>query len=837
MPHAEDAVDWDRPPTGLDTIAAELRGMREAAGSPSYEEIGRRVIELQAARGVPEHRRQGLAKTTVWASFQQGRRRLDAAAVADIAAVLGLPEQLREPWAQRVRLARSATDGAAVAVVRHEPPAPVPSFTGRQDALARTTAALAVPTRLWLTGMGGAGKTQLALKTLADLRAEAVFLDLRGKGAGALPVDPDAAQRAVLRQLDVDETTARTPQERATLIRHTLASRRAVLLLDDASGVDQVDRIVGQDPACAVLVTSRARPGDSPWTVIEVDGLDAQETATLLATLSAGSVVDGSEAERLIEATGGLPLAVALVGARLATHPTWTLAEHIDLMAERVATARVDDDIRASLALSYTALDADATLLLRAFADLPVAELDADAAAAVLDGDRDRARKAIAELVDASVAVRRDDRHIGLHALVRAFGRERAEETDPPRLRSATFGRVARTAAERTWAAYATLARATGDRARSTAFVYPEQDWSEDEARAWLRRELPSLLALAHAAPDRGHPELLFRLSEGLSWWMTVAGYVSEAVRLHEAAMDTAILVGDDLAAGKASGDAGQLLLFGDDLDTAQEYFDRAMSFADESSSHPDPRFVGLLLNQSAMIDRRQGRPEVAKEKLERATRIHEELDDKVVLTVDLLNLSITLHTLGLFDEEEAVIARGLRIAEEIGHRLFEANLRVNQSTMLIRQGLVDQAVETTRIAKRLGEELEYEHILVYADSHLGVALGTRGDLDEAVEVLEASLERARAMAQAMITADTLIIAAPWIARAGDADRARDMLREAEELLPFTEHMLHGQILHERSKLADDAGDRDALRRAAVERFDQAGCYLADEVRAELAAG
>lgn len=37
---------------------------------------------------------------------------------------------------------------------------------------------------------------------------------------------------------------------------------------------------------------------------------------------------------------------------------------------------------------------------------------------------------------------------------------------------------------------------------------------------AWLTANLDTLLSVAHAAPERGEAELLFRISDGLSWWL-----------------------------------------------------------------------------------------------------------------------------------------------------------------------------------------------------------------------------------------------------------------------------------------------------------------------------
>src|SRR5690625_2195855 len=130
------ATDWPTPPASLDQIARELRALQTADGAPSFAEIGRRIASQRGSRGVPEHERR-IPLTTIYRCFQDGRLRIDTDAVIEIALALGLPPSLRQRWAARLRLARAASDGAAVASVRDDVPAPVPYFTGRTAELAR----------------------------------------------------------------------------------------------------------------------------------------------------------------------------------------------------------------------------------------------------------------------------------------------------------------------------------------------------------------------------------------------------------------------------------------------------------------------------------------------------------------------------------------------------------------------------------------------------------------------------------------------------------------------------------------------------------------------------
>lgn len=804
----DDAIDWGMPPAGLDTIAADLRALRAAAGEPSYTEIGRRIAEQRAARGVPHHERR-MPRSTLYDCFRDGRRRMSSDTVTEIALALGLPDKLRPRWAARLRLARSAQDSATIAAVRDDVPAPVPYFAGRSEELATLAEVAARSGAAWISGMAGVGKTQLALRLAQGLttnRTPALFLDLRGHHAESSPVEPAAAQRAILRRLDVEESE--DAGERRSRMLRALGESGRVLVLDDAAGPAQVTDILGPDPSVPVVVTSRApAPAGTRWAAVQLGGLTGPEISQLLqAAASLPTAPTHREVAHLAQVTGGLPLAVALLGGRLASHPDWTLEEHIDLLAGRLASAHLDQELRAELDLSYADLTAPAARLLRSFADLPVAELDPATAAVLLESTQEQAGEVIGQLVGASLAVRRGADRITLHSLVRAFGRERAEETEPPRIRAASFARVGQFLAEQVWAAYATVAHAMDDAPRRTAFDYPILDWTSEQADAWLRAQLPSLLALAHAAPDRGHPELLFRLSEGLSWWLNLTGHMTDALRLHEAAADLAAEVGDADALAMASLDAGQLLVTSAHPDEAQEHFQRAMRLVADAGQLSDPGIAGVIDNMSAVIDYRHGRIAQACASLRRAITIHEARDEHVRLMSALINLGVALHTVGDFDQEREAIERALATARAHGHGLFEANALVNRAELHLETAALDQAVRDADDGARLARDLGVPFLVAAGEGTAAEALRRQGDLDSAGERVERAMGAARQTGSGITLTGVLLVAAAVAADRGRPDSARAQLDEAEPMLAEDgDHVLRGRLCQLRGELSSGA--------------------------------
>jgi Mrp family chromosome partitioning ATPase len=192
--------------------------------------------------------------------------------------------------ARRLDLFREATisgDAAGMAVHRRTParrampdalsalPAPSPAFVGRGremhtvlsllDPAGPDTAVLPVPVAI--SGLGGVGKTSLALHAAHEARRRGwfpggvLFLDLHGAGDAA--VTADNAVQAMLRALGVEPNhTPPTPDERAGLYRSLLgriaAERGPVLLLaDNAATSSQLVTLLPGHPAHRALLTSR----------------------------------------------------------------------------------------------------------------------------------------------------------------------------------------------------------------------------------------------------------------------------------------------------------------------------------------------------------------------------------------------------------------------------------------------------------------------------------------------------------------------------------------------------------------------------------------------------
>lgn len=835
------AVNWAVAPRNIDTIADELRALRTTDGGTSYAEIARRIEERRAARGIPEHERR-LARSTVYDCFKSGRKRLDIDLSVEIAAALGLTDPDLPRWLERCVAAQGVADSASVVTLRTEIPQPVPEFLGRRESISTIlTWVEQGASTVWIDGMPGMGKTQLALHIASVLQRDAasagVFVELGGHRSDAGAASPDAVTEAILRHIGAREHVTEPAPKRRKQLRAQLASTKTILILDDAKDDEQVAEIVGDAAQGLVLVTSRNRPHTEVSTrrSLTLEEFDPAESIALLNRLTdAGSVdTDLLAATRLADAAGRLPLALTLTGRRLSAHPDWTLADHAELLEKRLAENRIDDRVRSALSLSVTDLDQQADRMLRLIADAPISDVDAVAVAALTGATHDDATTTLTELHQRNLVVPLGDGQFTLHALVRAFAADRCAEYDSPRERSAAFERLGDHIVDSVWAAYATLSTSIGDTPRPARFAYAERSWSSEEAERWLVDHLDDILSVAYAAAAREHSQVLIRISEGISWWLHLTGRHEDAISLHEAAAQTASAIGDATAYATASLDVGQVFAA---LGRAQEALVHLRRAARLEGDLDDPGITGLLLNMIGVALVYSGELEQAVVSFERGAEVHRELDQSNRLLSCLVNRGVALSRLGRWADVLSVNDEALAVAEQSGHRLMYANLMVNRAQLFIDLDEPDTALTIARQALQLSEEVNFNLGEINAETMIGKLLRLNADLTGARVHLTHALDMARKTADARLCAEVAIEMCRLLLDERDDPALHDLLAETGRWAQQAEDpLLHGQFAQLQGDAASDPVEQITHWREAAKLFESMGSPHAKEIRERLA--
>ncbi|BCY09319.1 BTAD domain-containing putative transcriptional regulator [Actinoplanes sp. L3-i22] len=411
----------------------------EAAAEPFDEATHARLLLLLAATGRPAEaieRYHRLRERLVEEFGMEPGRELSAA----------FETVLREPPAPE----------PALQAVPFAPPAQLPAglaqFTGRvrerQDLdrmLAHGLAQRHGATVLALDGMPGVGKTTLAVRWAHQVAHRfpdgQLFLNLRGFGDGE-PLPAAEALAQLLAGLGVAPAGLPDSAEaRAALWRTRTAGRALLILLDDVRDAEQVRPLIPAAPASLVLVTGRSRLGNLAASdgarLLTLDVPPAADArALLLARLTLPDPAgreDETTLDAVLDHAGRLPLALAIIAARMSEYAPRPLRDLAGCMAEKTgldgfAADDADRDLRAALERSYRRLSPQAARLFRRLG-WSSADLDPDRAAELTGVSRSAATVLIAELGRAGLLTRTGLHHYTLHRLVRAYAIELAGQS------------------------------------------------------------------------------------------------------------------------------------------------------------------------------------------------------------------------------------------------------------------------------------------------------------------------------------------------------------------------------------------------------------------------
>jgi DNA-binding SARP family transcriptional activator/tetratricopeptide (TPR) repeat protein len=445
-------------------------------------------------------------------------------------------------------------------------PRDVPDFVGREMEIAQLLAAVPDgptagadgPVVQVIDGMAGMGKTALAVHLahrLSDRYPDGqLFIDLHGHSETA-PIDPATALMTLMRQLGVPD--ARIPDEvdeRIALWRTELASRRALVVLDNAASAEQVAPLLPGAGRCLVLVTSRRR-------LLGLDGVHpmsleiltpAEAVGVLRAVVGVRVHAEPDAAADVARLCGHLPLAIRIAAARLNHRPKWTVAD----LSARLRAARPvlrelslgGRTVEAAFSLSYADLTDEQRRLFRLLGLHPGHDLDLDrhAAAALADLPVDVAGDLLEDLVDVHLVEAPAAGRYRLHDLLRDYARGLAGATEAKVALTALLDHYLHAAAAATRSLqYRHALLDLG--LREPPHTLPALP-SAEAAGAWFDAEWRNVVAVANVAFDLGRYEYAWKLPRAVWLYLYRRGYNAELVELHERALVAVHKLGDRTA-------------------------------------------------------------------------------------------------------------------------------------------------------------------------------------------------------------------------------------------------------------------------------------------------
>lgn len=690
--------------------------------------------------------------------------------------------------------ASEAPAKAAPVVVPHQLPAAIGDFTGRglvvsavEEELAGTSAENTMRI-VRISGRGGIGKTVLAVHVAHRLSEQypdgQLFANLHG--ATGEPVDTVGVIARFLRALGMRASELPLdPAELQDVYRSRLSGRRILVVLDDAASEDQVIPLLPGSSSCSVIVTSRRPLGGLPGAVtINLDILENKHAGSLLARLVGHerATAEADSLNVLTQLCGRWPLAIRIIGARLAARPHWPLSAMVDRLQDE--QRRLDEiaygnlHVRSTLTISYEGLSFPAKRLFRLLGLCQAPDFAVWVSASLLDTNKFEAGDVLEELVEARLIDIADAQgpRFGWHDLIRIYAQEKLAEDEPEVERDAALRRMlgaylslAREAHRRLYGGDYTVLHGDGYR-----WELPERDVERvlAEPMSWLEIEESGLVAAVRQAAESGADEqcwdlalstvTLFEARGQLHRWQETHRWALEAVRRN----------------GNRRGEAAILCSLGSLRqimrgESGVAYLEEALRLFNELG---DRHGQALALRNLAFVDRMLGRLDRAADRYASAIDGFREAEDLVAEAHTQVNLAQVHSDVLDFDRATEALEESMRLCRRTGNQRVEAQAWQRYGELYLQQDRFEPAEHSFRQVLELVRPMGDQVGEVFALSGLGMTWTAQNMFPEAEKVLSRALELCEVVA-AHLGEGRVLLALGWL------HLARQELNSADEYL------------------------------------------------------
>lgn len=734
---------------------------------PWHEAGHRQLMRLQAAHG---------QRAEAIAQYQACRRVLEAE--------LGV-----EPSAETEALLTQIMDGALPVVAAHAPatrsvpwPKPASPLIGRAADIRQVTNLLAEPgiRVVTLTGLGGIGKTSLALAVGEQLRQTpppwlpdgVYFVPL------AEVTEADMLPAAVAEAVGI---VLNLRQSIATQVEQFLRGQALLLILDNVElaglEVEWLHRLATTAAHLKLLVTAREPLNwQTEWRypleglafpLAEAEG--GEQDAVQLFVRAARQVQpgfaytaeNGRAITRICRLVQGWPLALQMAATWVRTMPCAAIAEQIDLRLDLLTSSLRDIPPRQrSIGIIFdhtwaTLSDAERASLARLAVfrggfSLAAAMEVAAASPWLLRGLVDKA------LVRHQAAGDRYD----MHQVLRQFALAKAQaEPDTHREAQQAHSRC-----------YLHLLQTQGERLNTTAF---------QAAVDVIKADIDNVRqAWQWAAGEQQHDQLARNLGHIATFYES-SQMLQEAVVLSQRTLAALPARGPERPAGFVAQVlyhmAHSLLLMGQYAAAAL----RASEARDMARALEDVELVSQLYIVQADIYREQGHYD------QTHAMLHEAIDFCRARGY-WEGMARALHAQGnaywymsAFDQARACYESGRDIYHQLGHVTRQANLTGNIGVVLWREGKFQEALELYHVALEAVRQVgEVKRVAVWL-GNIGLVYADLGEDERAVAYMDEALEMHDRLGRTYYKVDLLLAKAFIQLRRGDVDGATTLHQQA----------------------------------------------------------
>lgn len=602
-------------------------------------------------------------------------------------------------------------------------------FVGRQKELDELRRRLSPLDRVWqivITGIGGVGKSALALAIAHDYReryqelppeerfdaiiwvtAKEEILTIQGREKSSLPSmifhTLEDIYTTIADTLRREDITRAIPEEQHHLVRKALSAQRTLLIVDNLENVtdENVKTFLYRLPVSTkCIITSRE------WLEMAIElklsGLSAEEAKKMIIENAAtrGITIGEMEQQRLFERTAGLPLPIKLSIARMASGETFD--QVLRWLGD--ATGNLPEYcVRGQIDIARQRNPNAWKLLL---------------ACSLFDEDAGASRQALGSITNLSLA----DRDDGL-TLLQRLSLINPEEND------------------RFWLLPMVRGHAGAELMRTTFHEKMVEQWL-----AWLLEftqhygtnlnlhvegvglvdaEYLNMLIAIRWCLEQQRWETLLVLAKRTWFYFYLVGRFGELLELLEAAVRSAQELGDERREAHFLRRLGRLFsVQGQDDRALTGYLDRAEEIARRLKDEIE---LGRIEHARSAILSNQGKLLEAEQMATEILEIGERLKDLELKALAAYRLAECEGIRSHFDEALVWLDKGERWSRELDwERQLAWNLQL-RGTMLIQQGAPDEAeqylIQSLRMAtswneRRLIARNQYRLAQVYVETN-----------------------------------------------------------------------------------------------------------------------
>ncbi len=632
-------------------------------------------------------------------------------------------------------------------------------FVGRKIEIDRCLEALSPEDRGWgvaIDGIGGMGKTALALEVATLARKQAIFDAYLFASAKTTWLSPDGVRQEtlalssldafcrefarILGQSDIVKITDATERRRALL--DALRGRRVLLIWDNLETLtreerDQIAEFLRKLPAPnKAIITSRYRTGESALT-IRLDKLTPKEATELMRQVGQRQPRVAQELRQAGE-NGWQALYDAAAGNPLALD--WTLGSiaqkgySFNTALERLRNAAASSDLYGFLFNDAVRGLAKIDLTLLSVLSVFLTPATVDALVDISKLTPTEIRSGLERLIALSLVNDLEGERFGLHPLTRNYVIVTLGKTNTATQIATQLDTNDQHKALRYWVDYA---QKYGGKDKDAYKTYDklEAEWQTLEGIANTLRELAGI---PRTLQDSQAAQMLIDLEQALYNFLDFRGYWDEAIRLGEWRYEAGQALSKWSDAGRGANNVAWIHYLRGETDRAATWTDKMATAMERGGSRHDHAAVSKM--QGNVASQRKDWKK-AEQHFQEALAAYRELGDEEREGVVLNWLGGIAQSQQQYYRAETYYQQALAIAEKQGDKEPEAYISGNLGRLAIYRDCPKDARPWFERELSLAQEVSRQDLVASAKSGLAQVLEAERRYGEALAIAQQAFQ------------------------------------------------------------------------------------------------